>query len=348
MAVSNNHKQCALPSRSIRGMSWSIFTLLLLVTGCGSRENLLKEIVEFNKSVQAGTEAIATYYASLNEQELELYSLTLELNSNCEVGDFINYNCLNPKFQPPGNREDFFDSPLKRLPIPLESIQARVSLLKEMADYSKSLSALAGDDSAEKFQGNIKTLQTRLVALEKKFQELQKDSQITSNIPNSTITERYLGPISTIIGILGKIAIQEAQWSEIRKSIIEAEQPVNTVLNSVADDLDSYAFPLLITGANERYSLLILYYNENRLQFNQEKRAVVLAKILEYKTAYDLAAINKPSKIPNNLKEAHTSLVKLAKSDGSPKDLAELRAWLEKFEEDAEQFKEAVTQLAQL
>lgn len=38
----------------------------------------------------------------------------------------------------------------------------------------------------------------------------------------------------------------------------------------------------------------------------------------------------------------------MAKSDGSIKDIAELRAWLEKFKDDAEQLKEAVIQLAQI
>lgn len=332
-------------SRSTKRIGLSIFTLLLLLTGCGDRETLLKEITEFNKSVQVGAESITAYYSSINEQELQLYLLILELNPNCEVGDYVNYKCLDPNFQPPGRKEDYFVSPLKQLPIPLESIQARISLLEELADYSKSLATLAGDDSAEKFQGNIKTLQAWLSALEKKFQVLQGQA---SNPPDSTISTRYLAPISTIIGILGKIAIQEAQWSEIRKSIIEAEESVNTILTAVADDLDTYALPLVTVGADARYSLLINYYNNNRLRFKQEERAATIAKIVEYKKTYDLAAINKPSIIPNDLIETHKSLVKLAKSDGSVKDIAELKAWLDKFKEDAEQLKDAVIQLAQI
>ncbi|WP_341528137.1 hypothetical protein WKK05_01940 [Nostoc sp. UHCC 0302] len=344
-ARSINRKQRGIRLPSIIRMGGAVFTLLILSTGCGNREALLKEITEFDDSVQVGTEAIAAYYTSLNEQELQLYSLIIELNPNCEVGDFINYKCLDPDFKPPGDRKDFFVSPLKQLPIPTESIQARVSLLKELADYSESLSALAGDNPAERFQGSIKTLQFRLVALEKKFVALQGKAD---NIPDSTISKRYLGPIGSIIGVLGKIAIQEAQWSEIRKSIIEAEKPVETVLTAVAEDLDAYALPIVTTGANERYSILINYYNRNRLEFSQNEREDILEKIFDSKQAYDLAVINKPSEIPNGLKNAHASLVKLAKSDGSLKDLSELRAWLEKFQDDAEELKEAVIQLAQI
>ena len=59
-----------------------------------------------------------------------------------------------------------------------------------------------------------------------------------------------------------------------------------------------------------------------------------------------MISISKPSDIPNNLLEAHKSLVKLAKTDGSIKNIAELRAWLEKFEEDVKELKDAVVQLS--
>ena len=334
-------------SKKTNRIRTAILASLLFLTSCGSnRETLFKEITEFNKSIQVGAESIAAYYSSINEQELKLYLLILELNPNCEAGDYINYQCLKANFKPSGKKEDLPFSPLKQPAIPLESIQLRIALLKELADYSKSIANLAGDDSAEKFQGNTKTLQTRLISLEKKFNLLQSKS--SSSTPDSNIATNYLKPITTIIAILGKISLQEAKWSEIRKSIIEAETSVNTVLTSIGSDLDTYAYPLIIVGADARYSLLISYYNRNSPRFSQAERSSILNKISEYKKTYDLAAINQPSKIPNDILEAHKSLVKLAKSDGSIKDIAELKSWLEKFKEDAEQIKEAVNQLNQI
>jgi hypothetical protein len=320
----------------------SLFTSFLFLTSCGgNRENLLKEITEFDKSVQVGMEEIAVYYSSANEQELNTYLLVLELNPNCEAGDFIDYKCLDPNFKGPGKTP----TPLKQPAIPMASIQARISLLRELADYSKSIATIAGNDSPEKFQGSVKTLQTRLISLEQKFQLLQNQP---GNSPDSTISVRYLKPITTIIGILGKIAIEEAKWSAIRNSIIEAEAPVNTVLKSVGNDLDTYILPLTTTDADLRYSLLIDYYNNNRLRFTQVERNRIVTKIADYKKTYDLVTNNKPSKIPNDLLESHKSLVKLAKSNGSVKDIAELKAWLDKFKSDVEQLKEAVNQLSQI
>ena len=85
--------------------------------------------------MNTGATAIAAYYTNLNEQEYDLYFQLLELYPNCEVGDRINYGCINPKWQGGGQ---FFDSPLKKPPFPLESIQARIALLKELTTYSKS------------------------------------------------------------------------------------------------------------------------------------------------------------------------------------------------------------------
>ncbi len=273
--------------------------------------------------------------------------LILELNPNCEAGDYINYNCLDPKFQPPGRKEDFFVSPLKQPSISLESLQARISLIEEIADYSRSLGTLAGDNSAEKFQGTIKTLQSRLSSLEKKFKLLGSSSGKSSSV-DSNISTRYINPISTIIGILGKTSIQESKWSEIRKSVVEADEPIEKVLTAVMEDLDTYALPLTTVVANKRYRLLVNYYNNNRLKFNQSERASVIAKIVNYKKSYDLASINKPSIIPGDILVAHKSLVKIAKSDGSIRDVAELRAWLEKFRADAEQLRDAVDLLVKI
>ena len=316
---------------------WSVLTLLVFTTGC-NRDKLLKEIDEFDRAMNTGATAIAAYYTNLNEQEYDLYFQLLELYPNCEVGDRINYGCINPEWQRGGR---FFDSPLKKPPFPLESIQARITLLKELTTYSKSLVALAGDDSPAQFQGNIIALGDRLTSLEKSFQALRDNNQ------NPDLTaNQYIGPISTIIGIFGKLYLQDLQWKEIRKAIINAEDPVNTILTAVAADLDRYVDPLQDVNANARYSRLINYYNNNRLRLSPGERVEVLAKIRDFKTAYDLAVLSKPSTIPNQLKQVNLALVKTAKSNSSPQNLAQLKAELEQFKDDAEQLKNAIEQLA--
>lgn len=317
---------------------WSVLTLLVFTTGC-NRDKLLKETNEFDKAMNTGAIAIAAYYTDLNEQEYDLYFQLLKLYPNCEVGDRINYNCINPKWHQGGK---YFDSPLKTPPFPLKSIQARIDLLKGLTTYSKSLVALAGDDSPTQFQGNIQTLTSSLSSLQVSFQKLQDDRKN----PDSRAGQ-YIGPLGTIVGIFGKQYLQNRQWKDIRKAIIDAEEPVNTILTAVAADLDRYVEPLQDVNADERYSMLINYYNNNRLQLKLEERVALLAEIRQLKTAYDLAALSKPSTIPNQLKQVHIALVETAKSNGAPKNLAQLKAELEQFKSDAEQLKSSIEQLAE-
>jgi len=144
------------------------------------------------------------------------------------------------------------------------------------------------------------------------------------------------------------MAMQEAQWSAIRQAIIEAEQPINTILTEIARDLDTYIYPLTITAAEGRYSLLIFSYNARRAGLKPEERSQLLKEIIASKTAFDLAVVTKPSKVPETLQKTHSKLVKLAKSNGNPQDLAEVKAWLERFKTDVEQLVIAVKQLAQI
>ncbi len=154
---------------------WSLLTLLIFTSGC-NRVKLSKEIDEFDVATNTAVTTITAYYDNLNEQEYDLYFQLLELFPNCEIGDKIDYGCINPKWRQ-GADNDYFDSPLKKTLFPQESIQARINLLKELTTYSKSLVALAGDKSPSEFQGNVTSLADKLNSLQADFQKLQNDRQ---------------------------------------------------------------------------------------------------------------------------------------------------------------------------
>jgi hypothetical protein len=183
------------------------------------------------------------------------------------------------------------------------------------------------------------------MALEKKAKAQADNANNLSLQPDLTISERYLTPIGKIIAILGKMAIEEAQWQNIRQAILDAEQPINTILTEIANDLDAYVYPLNTTGTAQRYSFLIVYYNDRRNQVKPAERTALLQEILASKKAYDQAVVIKPSKSIKTLQKTHTKLVALAQSGGNPKDLAEVKAWLERFKSDVEQLATAVKQL---
>jgi hypothetical protein len=357
LRFSSSRDRSQYEAKSRRNLRWALLALLLLAVGC-DRQSLLKKVNEFDRQVNESTVVITDYYQTLNKQEVDLYLLVLELEPNCRMGNYINYNCLqknwdesaarnnftrrsaaDPNIKDPceessliQDRDGWLCSPLERPPFSEKGIKARLNLLKSLTEYSKELAKLAGDNSPSKFQENVTTLKSRLISL---GETLKLDSTAT----------QYIDPISKIIGILGKLALQEYQWGEARKFIIEAEPDINKILDFLAQDLDKYRGRLLEVNTEARYTLLMNYYNTVRKEQKREERSVLLNEIRESKAAYDLAVREKPSKVPIQLKDIYGKLVKLAQSDGAVQDLAQLNAAIDLFKDDIEQLKTAVIQL---
>lgn len=308
-------------------------TLLALLVTCGCQhQQMAAQITGFDEAVAAGAEAISAYYTGLNDQEYALYFELLEIDPQFEVGDRIKFTLVAAN----GDREDaFIDSPLKQPPFPMESIQARIRLLKQLTEYSRNLAALAGAESPSQFQANVSTLKDRLISLDGALRKLADKGEDKD-------AEKYIGPLSTIVGIVGKWSLDERRWREIRASVIEAELPINALLDGVAKDLDSYVDPVLDLAAEDRYTTAIVYYNLRRKDLTSEQRTRMLQEIRDYKVAYDAARLQKPSSVVLQLKKAHAQLVKVAKSDRAPRDVAALNAELALFKDDVDQLKSAV------
>lgn len=306
----------------------------MFAAGC-NRQETSQQITQFDDSVKIGSTAIAAYYTNLNEQEYNLYFELLEIDPDFEVGDKIKFT-ISEKGKP---KDYFLDSPLKAPPFSPRVIEARINTLRELTEYSKNLAALAGDESPAKFQTNVATLKDRLISLQYTFAKLRDETASDRTAKN------YITPLSDIIGIVGKWHLEKRRWNALQKAIIEAEIPVNIVLDQIAYDLDSYVDPLLDTAADDRYTTAVAYYNLKRTSLKPQERTEILGRIRDYKSAYDTAALYKPSSIPNQMKKAHTALVKTAKSNRSPANLAALKAELELLKDDVEKLKTATQQI---
>lgn len=321
-----------------RASCCALLIVALLLSGC-SQQQLNKQITDFDASVSTGANAIAAYYTGLNDQEMKIYLEFLAFNPQFEVGDALVIPELDAGGNPTGQNVTF-DSPLKKPAFSDKQIAARIKALKELTDYSKNLAALAGADAPANFQANVTTLKERLIALRDSFRNLQNDQAQPD--PRAG---KFLDPLTSLIGVVGKWYLNERRWSELRKSIIEAEPYVNTILDGVSEDLDSYVFPLAFTAADERYTQAILYYNKNRRTLSLAERVEALDHIRDYKVAYDAAKANRPSAVAQRMKKAHQALVKAAKQNRSPASLAELRAELEFLKDDINTLVTAVRQI---
>lgn len=315
----------------------STLAFAIVITGC-DREKVLEEVSNFDNAVTNASEVTSAYYTNLNEMEFKLYFELLKLNPEYEVGDRIRYVLSDENGQ---EQEFFLDSPLKQPPFPLEAIQLRIELLKALSNYGKNLALVAGDESPEEFAGNITALKDRLVSLEKSFSRLRTKEEN----PDSQAGQ-YLEPISSIVGFLGKLILTEIQWEAVQDAVIDAEEPVNIILDGIIQDLDAYVDPVQNLALNDLYTTLIDYYNQNRRQLSQQQREVMLNRIRERKNAYDYALLYKPSAVPKQLKQVHLALVNTVESDGDVADLAQLKAEFDRFDQVVKRLQTGLEQIA--
>lgn len=299
--------------------------------GCLDRTVILKEVDNFNASIQAGADATATYYRLINDQDRRLYALLLALNPQCRVGDTVEAIC---GFL--GSR-----SPLSTAQIPEESIQARLALLKVLAKYGKALGALATDKSSSDYATNIDALKGNLMSLESRFTKLTgAGSGIDSNIET-----RYITPIASILRVLGQSAIEARQWSAVRTAVITASPSVKVLLASLKKDLDVAAF---ITPLNEdaAFSSLVSYYNRNKASMSVDQRKAMLGEILRLQANVAIAQANNPANLISDIGLIHDKLVKAAEDDARPLTISELRGLLDSYSERLRDFRAAVLMLA--
>lgn len=300
---------------------------LLLTAGC-SGKTVTKEIGEFDRSVTAANTAIAAYYGGLNQQELDLYFQLLELDPEMEVGDQI-------KFEQ-GGKPILVDSPLKKPPFDSKSIQSRISVLKQVTAYSRGLAELAGADSPSKFQENVGTLKDKLL-------DLQKNFQSKADMDNDKRAQEYASALSSLVGVVGKWYLDARRWHVIKQAIKDGNPHVTTLLTYVAKDLDDNVQQLLDTGAEDRYTTAIGYYNIHRARLSGAQRKTALQQIRIYKEAWDAARNVRPGDVVRRMQKAHDALVKVAKEDRSRISLMELKAQLELYKDDVVTLIDAVS-----
>jgi hypothetical protein len=301
------------------------------LTGCLDRTIILKEVDNFNASIQAGADATASYYRQLNEQDRKLYALLLALNPQCRVGDSIESSC---SFL--GSR-----SPLSAAQIPEESLQARLALLKVLGKYGKALGDLATDQSSSDFRDNIDTLKGNFIGLESSFKKLSG----SSNVIDTSLDSRYITPISSILKVLGQTYIESRQWSAVRNAVLAASPSVKVLLASLQKDLNtaSYIVPL---NEDAAFSSLVSYYNRNKSGMSLEQRKSVLSEILRLQANVVIAKGNNPADLINDIGLIHDKLVVAAQDNAQPRTISELRGLIESYSERQRDFRAAVLLLS--
>lgn len=284
-----------------------LYICIIFVSSSCVNARFDKPIGSFQKSINESAGVIAKYYDDLNSYERRLYLESVVINPRQEIL-FIDQH---------GEA-----TPLAGRTFSTKSIKARMDALSLISVYAKRLAELAGSDAPTKFSENTKVLGENLSKLSDTFISLTGSDATASS---------YVGPISTLVGLVGQIYLEQRRDAALTKAITDGDPVVRAILQLLESDLVNAVDPLRKTGEKQLLAELVNNYNENRMRINQSERRQAIDKINATAESYSKAIIFNPSGLVAAMTEAYQALVKYAKSPKNPSDFAELVSALETF-----------------
>lgn len=289
-----------------------VLLLLVLLSGCAT-VNYKQPVASFQQSVNTASVAIGSYYTNLNTFERQLYLEEIALDPTKEVWAEKNH-MRTPLIG------GYFDA---------KSIKARMDALSLLGVYAQRLTDLAGSNAPEQFSNQMNSLGENLINLNKTFSGLSGVSDKTAS--------SYVGPVSQLIGSIGKMYLEKKRDAAIREAIDNGAPKVNIILGLLEKDLVESIKPLQTTGLEQQLSEKVEYYNDNRKSMNLQERRAFLTEIQSSAAAYDAAIAFNPSSLVQSMRQAMNALVKYADSSKTPQNFNDLLTSLEIFSQNAQE-----------
>lgn len=294
-----------------------VLILGFLVSSCGTT-NYADPIARFNSGLGVASSSMAGYYASMDGVERQLYLHEALYNPSAEVlmTDSAGHpTALAPTFSP-------------------ASISARLQAIQLLTAYGNKLAALAATAAPTRFATAAQALGANGSSLITTFQGLAGRGDTTASV--------YIGPISTLTGIIGQAVLEHQRDETLRKAVEAGKKPVETILDQLAADMNKVIAPLRQTGSLVDLGTATNYYNSNRGTLSFGERQAVLASIQDLSTTYEANAVLDPGKQVDAVKDAFAALVTYAESPHKAKDLAAFAGALDAFDTRLQPFADAV------
>jgi hypothetical protein len=301
------------------------YLVALLLAACSPGNDFKAPIARFQESTETATAAIKTYYAALNEYERSLYLQERLLHDSLRVA--IRDRQGNP-------------TPLFFKPFSPEALEGRLDLLQQISLYGQQLAALAGNEAPAQAQKNLMTLSGDLSNLDATFKALSKNDD-----PEAA---RYIGPISTILGIVTNQLLEKKRTNALRQAIRQGQHPIDSLLTFLEEDLRKYVESTRTTGQRLELAEWVNYYNRHIGKLSFAERQQVLRHIEQAVAELELVQKSQPADVVTGLRKAHLALVQYAASSSKPGDLGSLVSAVKAFEKEARQLVEATIALRKL
>jgi len=281
---------------------------LTIVSGCATAQ-WAQPIGDFKQSVDASVSVLGAYYNNLNAYERRLYLEDAYLNPKNEI------LMTDASGKPTALAGRTFSA---------ASIKARLDALRLVSTYARRLADLAGSDAPTKFASNADVLGATLSHLSDTFNELAGSG-------SDSTAGKYIGPVSSLVGLIGRVVLEHRRDAAITLAISEGDQPVTKILDQFEQDLATVVDPLRTTGEKQLLAELLNDYNEHRTRLSPDERRQRIDRIATAADSYFQAVASNPASLVAGLRDAHRAMVTYASSPRQPADLAEFAAALEVF-----------------
>ena len=244
-------------NRILRAILRVTMPLAVLAASCGCAVNRYQAPVStFRDKTHQTIGVLSDFYSSRNAYEIDAYLLTVAADSKLEVLE---------------KDKDGKPTPLGRPVFSPASIKARMDALNLIGIYASRLYELANTAAPVNFQSAATTLGDNLGSLDKTFQTLAGASDPTAN--------KYVGPISNIIGLIGRLYLEHERDQLIKAAVADGAPQVDAILAQLRDDMDNVFSKEVVSGAKEKLATLVNTYNQEREKLNFEQRTARLSEI---------------------------------------------------------------------
>jgi hypothetical protein len=291
-----------------------VLLLGCLIGGGCSSNRYIAPATTFKTSTNQTVSVISAFYTSRNSYEVQLYLSEVAADANVEVG--VTDSAGNP-------------TPLGHPVFSPASIKARLDALSLVGVYASRLYSLANTSAPSDFATAATALGTNLKSLDTTFQSLgAKDATANS----------YVGPISSLIGTIGKMYLNGERDKLVKEAIQNGGPQVNVILSQIKDDMDKIFSLEVITGANEQLATAVAVYNRDRKGLSYDQRVARLAEIYSLSNEVSAATSSAPSKLVSSMLDANNALLKSAAASKQDKQMSlaslndALSAWVSQIQ----------------
>ena len=298
----------------------SVLAVCLFLVGCPNNR-YIAPVTTFQNTTNQTVSVLSAFYTSRNSYEIQLYLSGIAGDASLQVSTKDASGKPTPLGQP-------VFSPA--------SIKARLDALSLVGVYASRLYALANTSAPADFATASTALGNSLSSLDKTFQALGA---------NDATANSYVGPISSLIGTIGKMYLSAERDKLVQSAIKDGGPQVNLILSQIKNDMDNIFSVEVITGTNEQLASEIVAYNTDRAKLNYDQRVARLAEISATAAAAASATGSAPSQLIASMMNANNALLQSAQASKKEKQMTlaslndALSAWVGQVQDLSTQIK---------